>query len=181
MKRLAIPLIVVAVAFLSNVASGQEAAGIPEEIIKELDFCVGTWRFEGKTGDKELTGRWTGRWAYTKDKKKICLIAESTFVIDGVTVNWVGLMGWNAAKKCIEDRGFNASGGSQVISYKVISPGKWQGEVVAVENGREVRSKQDLIRKGPSEAVIESKSETGQEVIWVLRRIQAEGKQKTNQ
>ncbi len=170
MRRLAIPLVVATVAFLGSAAFGQEAAGIPEEIIKELDFCVGTWKFEGKTGDKEQTGRWTGRWAYTKDKKKICLIAESTFVIDGVTVNWVGLGGWNAAKKCIEDRGFNASGGSQVISYKVISPGKWQGEVVAVENGRVVKSKQNLIRKGPSEAVIESISARDQKVIWVLRR-----------
>ena len=56
MKRLTLSLAVMAVAFLGNVAFGQEAAGIPDEIIKELDGLVGTWTVEGKIGDKEQTG-----------------------------------------------------------------------------------------------------------------------------
>ena len=79
MKRLTIALVVVAIAFLGNVAFGQETAGIPDEIIKELDALVGTWKVEGKIGDKEQTGKFTCRWGRTEDKKKVCLVGRFSY------------------------------------------------------------------------------------------------------
>jgi hypothetical protein len=114
MKRLTLPLVVMTVAFLSNAVFGQEAAGIPDEIIKELDVLVGTWTVEGKIGDKEQTGGFTCRWMRTDDKKKCCLLGRGTYTTDGKTNIHVSLMGWNAANKCIEDRGFASDGGSGI-------------------------------------------------------------------
>ena len=147
MKCFTIPVVVAAVAFLGNVILGQEPSGIPENIIKELDSFVGTWRVEGKIGDKEVTGTCTLRWVRTEDDGKICLSGRGTFQIDGKTQHVATLMGWNAANKCIEDRGFDAEGGSGINYWTVTSPGTWQGEIRRVNNGREVESRRSSLSK----------------------------------
>lgn len=162
MKRLTTALAAMAIAFLGNVAFGQEASGVPEKIIKELDGLVGKWTVEGKIGDKVQTGGFTCRWARTEDKKKCCLIGRFSYKTGDNTRSGATLVGWNAAKECIEDRGFDANGGNARLLWKVKSPTVWQGEAVMIENGKEVKSKVVLVRKGPSEAVMESESETGE-------------------
>jgi hypothetical protein len=177
MKRLTIAFVGMAVALLGNVALGQEAAGIPDEIIKELDWLAGTWEVEGKVGDKVQTGGFTCRWGRTaEDKKKICLMGQFSYKTGDVTRSGVTLIGWNAAKKCIEDRGFDANGGCGVLYWTVKSPNQWEGEVVMVENGKEVKSKAVLVKKGPAEVIMESEIETGETARFVFRRVKQERK-----
>ncbi|MHB0960086.1 MAG: hypothetical protein ACYC0X_19875 [Pirellulaceae bacterium] len=169
MKRFTIPLVVAAVAFLSNAVFGQEAVGIPDDIIKELDVLVGTWKVEGKIGEKEVTGTCMLRWVRGEDGKKFCLLGRGTYKVDGKTKTSASLMGWNAAAKCIEDRGFDTEGGSGISIWTVTSPGTWKGELRMVENGKEATAKSDFIVKGPTEIVMESQSETGEVARFVFR------------
>jgi hypothetical protein len=178
MKRLTIALVGVAVAFLGNTAYCQDTAGIPDEIVKELDGLVGTWKTEGKIGDKEQTGEFTCRWERTEEKKKVCLRGRFSYKTGNDTRSGVTLLGWNAAKNCIEDRGFDANGGNARLLWTVKSPTEWQGEVVTVENGKEVKSKAVIIKKGSSEIVMESESETGEAARFVFRKVEEEPKKK---
>jgi hypothetical protein len=165
---------------LHHVAAAQEAA-IPDEIIKQLDGLVGTWKVEGKVGDEQQKGGFTLRWARTDDNKKVCLIGRGSYEAGGVTRSSVSLIGWNAAKKCIEDRGFDANGGNGVLYWKVKSPTQWDGVVVMVEDGQEVESKAVLVKKGPSEIVMESESQTGEASRWVFRKVKGARKKKAKQ
>lgn len=169
MKRFTIPLVVAAVAFLSNEILGQEAGGIPDDIIKELDAFVGTWSVEGKIGEKEVTGTCRLRWVRGEDGKNCCLSGFGKYTVDGKTKTFASLMGWNAAAKCIEDRGFDTEGGSGINIWTVTSPGTWKGELRMVENGKEATAKSDLIVKGRTEIVMESQSETGEVARFVFR------------
>jgi hypothetical protein len=168
----------ISAAFPSQTALAQKAGGIPDEIVKELDSLVGTWESEGKVGDKEQTGGFTCRWARTDEKKKICLIGEFSYKTGEEVRSGVTLIGWNAAKKCIEDRGFDANGGNVTLYWKVESSTQWQGEVVMVENGKEIKSEAVLIKKGPSEIVMESERETGEVARFVFRKAKRERKKK---
>jgi hypothetical protein len=179
MKRLTIPFVVAAVAFLGKLAFGQEPAGIPAETIKELDWLVGTWEVAGKIGDKEQTGGFTCWWARTEDKRKCCLIGRFSYKTDGKTRSGVTLIGWNAEKKCIEDRGFDANGGNDTLLWTTKSPTEWEGQVLMVEDGRPVKSKAVLVKKGPSEIVMESESEAGEVSRFVFRRVKKESHQST--
>ena len=176
MKRLTIALVGMAAALLGNGVFGQEAAGIPDEIIKELDAFAGTWKVEGKLGGKEHTGRFTCRWARTEDKKKVCLMGQ--FAYNTADVSWSGvtLIGWNAAKKCIEDRGFDANGGNATLCWTVASPTQWKGEVTMVQGGKTVTGKADLIKKGPAEMVLEAAMDNGDVSRVVFRKVKQERK-----
>ena len=181
MKRLAISLAVITVAFLGNLALAQEAACIPEDIIKEIDTFVGTWKSEGKIGDEKQTGGFTCRWARTEDKKKVCLIGNFSYKTGNEVRSGVTLIGWNAAKKCIEDRGFDALGGNSTLLWTVKSPTEWQGQMIMVENGKEVRSETVLIKKGTSEVVMETESEEGEVARFVFRKVKTERKKKAKE
>lgn len=168
----------VAFTVLCGVVHAQEPSGIPENIIKELDSLVGTWETEGKVGDKVETGGFTCRWVRTDDKKKVCLIGHFSYTTEDATRSGVTLIGWNATEKCIEDRGFAAFGGNARLLWTVKSPTEYQGKFLMVENGKEVKSKGVLIKRGPSEIVMESESDTGEVARWVFRRVKEEGKKK---
>jgi hypothetical protein len=156
---------------LGATAWGQESSGIPDNIIKELDFFVGTWESEGKIGDVTETGRFTCRWARTDDGKQCCLIGRFSYKRGDKTRSGVTLLGWNAAKKCIEDRGFDGNGGNGRLLWTVESPDTWKGEMTFVEDGKEVTSSGVLIKKGPREIVMETTSETGEASRFVFRKV----------
>ena len=178
MKRfgLLIAMLAMSAACLPTTALAQKAVGIPGEIVKELDSLVGTWESEGKVGDKEQSGGFTCRWARTDEKEKICLVGRFSYKTGDEIRRGITLIGWNAAKECIEDRGFDANGGNVVLYWKVKSPTQWQGEVVMVEDAKEVKSKAVLIKKGPSEIVMESDRETGEVARFVFRKAKREKK-----
>ena len=173
MKCLSVLLVAVALAFLGKTVLAQETAGIPDDILNELDYFAGTWETEGKVGETQQTGRFTCRWARTDDKK-VCLIGRFSYKTGDEVRSGVTLIGWNAAMRCIEDRGFDANGGCGRLLWTVKSPTEWHGEVIMVEKGKEVSSKATLVKTGSSEIVMESKTEDGVASRWVFRRVKQE-------
>lgn len=181
MKRLITVVAGLSIALLGNMAFCEDAVGIPDEIIRELDSLVGKWEIVGKIGGKEQTGTYTCWWGQTEDKKKACLVGRFAYKSGTSTRNGMNLIGWNVTKKCIEDRGFDANGGNATLYWTVKSPTEYQGEFAMVENGREVKSKGTLVKKGPSEIVMESVSDTGDVARFVFTKVKEESKQKTKQ
>ena len=171
-------VLAIAAACLPQTVLAQEASGIPDEIVKELDSLVGIWEVEGKIGDKQQTGGFTLRWERTEDKKKICLSGRFLFVLDGKETRGVTLIGWNAGKQCIEDRGFDANGGNGILYWKVDSPTLWKGESIGFEDGKTVTGKVHLVRKSDSEFVFEAEYENGDVSRSVLRKVKRERKKK---
>lgn len=178
MKRLTIAFVGLSISLFGAVAFCQDAPGIPGEIVKELDSLAGTWNIEGKIGDKQQTGTYTCWWGRTAERKKVCLVGRFSYKTGNAPRIGMNLIGWNSSRQCIEDRGFDANGGNATLFWTVKSPTQYQGEFLMVENGREVRSKGVLVKKSPSELVIESMSETGEAARWVFRKVEAEGKRK---
>lgn len=179
MKRSAIALLLVAViTCLDKVAPAQEANGIPQDIVATLDSIVGTWSVEGNVGDKKHSGEFTLRWQRTEDNKKVCLLGRFSFVTGGEPRSGVTLIGWNAANKCIEDRGFDANGGNGVLYWTIESPTHWRGETVAARDGETMTGKSELIKKSDSEYVMESEYDNGDVSRIVLRKEKRQRKKK---
>ena len=63
------------------------------------------------------------------------------------------LISWNAAKKFIEDRAFDANGGNAILRWTIESPTHWRGDIVAVRDGETLTAKADLIRRSESECI----------------------------
>lgn len=183
MKRLSIVLVVMAfaTACLHKAAPAAEAGGIPDEIVNELDRLVGTWKAEGKIGDKQQSGEFTLRWERTDEKEKICLFGRFLFVVDGQETRGVTLIGWNAGKQCIEDRGFDANGGNGVLYWKIDSPTLWKGESIDVTDGKTVTGKVYLVRKSDSEFVFEAEDDNGDVTRSVMRKVKRERKKKAKE
>ena len=178
MKRFSIALVAMAFATtcLRQAAPAEEANGIPDEIVRELDGIVGTWKFEGKLGDEEQVGEVTLRWERTADKKKICLSGRSVVVTNGKESHGRSLIGWNSGKNCIEDRRFYANGGNDVLYWTVKSATHWQGETIGLADGSVVTGKADLIKKSDSEFVFEAEYDNGVVARSVLRKVKRERK-----
>ncbi len=182
MRRLSIALAatVFVIAGLHHVADAQEAA-VPDEIIKELNGLVGTWESEGKVGGEEQTGGFTCRWARSEDKKKVCLIGNFSYKTGDEVRSGVTLIGWNAAKKCIEDRGFDVLGGNATLLWKIESPTLWKGDITIVEKGETITAKADLAKKSPTEFVYEAAMDNGDTARVVFRKMKTERKKKAKE
>jgi hypothetical protein len=162
---------ILALAVSCAAACAQEAPGIPDNIIKALDGLVGRWEVEGKAGNVTETGQFTCLWAQTDEGKRCCLIGRFAYKRGGKTRSGVTMIGWNAVKNCIEDRGFDANGGNARLFWTVTSPDQWQGDLTFVEDGNEVKSTGVLTRKGPREIVVETTTETGEASRFVFRKV----------
>ena len=176
MRCLSIALALTAAILVGNVTVAQEPAGVPENIVKELDYLVGTWNAEGKVGDDESTGRFSCRWARLKDRKKVCLIGNWSYTVGGKTEIGANIIGWDAVRKCIEDRGFSDQGGCATLRWTVKSPTEWRGEVHDILDGEEIEAKAEITKKGNSEFVYDAKTSTGETIRWVFRKVATERK-----
>ncbi|TWU34846.1 hypothetical protein [Novipirellula artificiosorum] len=180
MKRFSI-LLAIAAIVTANTCVVASAEGIPDEIVKELDYLVGKWESEGNVGDKRQVWGFTCRWARTESKEKICLIGEFSYKTGDETKSGVTLIGWNAAKGCIEDRGFDALGGNATLLWKVESPTKWIGEISLVEKGETLNSVAELIKTNDSECVMKDKDKNGNVSKIVFRKVKQERKKKAKE
>ena len=177
-----IAVVTVTVTLAGIVAMAQEPkAGMPDNIVAELDNLVGSWDAKGKVGEKEQKGEFRCRWGRGPDKKKCCLIGFFSYATGDETRSGVTLIGWNAATKCIDDRAFDTGGGCDTLSWTVKSPTEWHGEMVLIKDGQEVRSKLVLVKKGPSELVVESENEKGEVSRVVYKKVAKTSKGKARE
>ena len=177
MKRLAISVIAIAVSCIGVAAvADDDKPGIPDEIIKTMDSFVGAWKTSGKVGDKTQSGGITLRWSRMKNGKKVCLVGQYSFTTGDETMTGTNIVGWNSAKKCIEDRGFNDLGGNGTLYWSPKSENLLKGEFVHFKDGKEIHATADLVKKGDAEFVLESVTDDGEVSRIVYKK--AERKQR---
>lgn len=181
MKSISIPILAVTIAVFGNVALADDAPGIPDEIIKELGSLVGTWEVQGTVGDKTQTGGFTCRWAQSKEKRKCCLIGKFSYTTGDELTSGMTLIGWNAAKKCIEDRGFDAQGGNATLLWTVKSPTLWRGDITMVRGGEEIKATADLVKKDNGDFVYEAEMDNGEVASLVFTKVSKERRKKANE
>lgn len=172
MKRV-FSFVVTALALAGSPVQAQNSTGIPDEAIKALDGLVGTWKAEGKVGEAEQTGEFACRWRRGPDGKKCCLVGSFSYKTGETTTAGITLIGWNAARECIEDRGFDSDGRCDILRWYPKTPGEWNGEWVRTIEGEEVKSEAVLVRKGPAELVMESESEAKEPLRIVFKKVAA--------
>ena len=151
------------VLFGSQWALAQEPVGVPDNIIKELKYLVGTWKIKGNIGDHEFESTTSYRWARNRDKKRYCLIATTLSKSDAANGTTAGadIIGWDAAKKQIVHHGFDSTGGCITLRWTVESTDKWTGELCIVDQGQEIKGSAEMIKRGPTECVYEAQTTTG--------------------
>jgi hypothetical protein len=183
MKRLSIFLVVVtfAATCFPKTAPAEEASGIPDEVVKVFDDFVGKWEAEGKIGDNAHSGIFTCRWARTEAGKNVCLIGKFSYETGGEERSGVNLIGWNSAKECVEDRGFNANGDNATLYWTLESPNHWRGEIIAARGDETITAKADFIKKSESEWVMEAEYDNGDVSRVVYRKVKRERKKKAKE
>lgn len=135
-----------AVVVAASVVVGQaNEPGVPTKILKELEYVVGDWSYEGKEDGKVVySGTWSVRWAPGKH----CVIGSwSGKGLEGM-VQGTGVMGWDVAKKQIVQFSLSSLGEHAMDRYTVTSSTQWEGESTGVNNkGKPITSKLRLEKK----------------------------------
>ncbi len=173
MTRMIATLSVIAVLFLFGVSYGGEPqqGGVPNDVVEQLEYMVGTWNVTGNLSDEEFTGTASYRWTASRGKRKCCLTTNWMIKRGGEPHPGTSLIGWNAAKKCLVECGFNAAGGCSMMIYTIKSAKEWRGEFAEVHDGEEIKGKGVLIKKGPTEFVYEGETTTGETGRLVFKKV----------
>ena len=146
---------------------GQEEGQVPKEMLKELQYLVGTWKVEGIVGDEKVEGTWSVRWG----PGKYCLMRQSSVSFGDETVTGIGIIGWDGATKTITEQVFSSKNDSALLRWKVLPSGNWEGELSGFRDGKKVNSTLKFTKKGRGEIVYEEKTADGEGVEGILRKV----------
>ena len=170
MKRSTTWLVVGATVFLAaGISTAQEQKKVPDEILSELQYLVGSWEVSGRAGDAKINGTFSARWA----KGKHCLITEDTFVDADQTeaVLGAGVLGWDPVNKRITHGGFSSDNNAYLNWWKVTPSGDWEGQVRGTEDGVESTAAFKLTKQGKNKFLFESKTPDDQELEVVYTKV----------
>jgi hypothetical protein len=165
--RVMIALGITVVLLATNLGHCQEQSEIPDEVLKNFRYFVGSWKTTGKVGDVTSEGTWAARWG----KGKNCLVRESSYTDDGEMMFGTGLIGWDAAKKCIVEYAFWTNNESYTLLWTLQADGNLDGTLMGVEEGKEFSAKCKVVKNSPSEFVYESKDVSGDDIRVVFQKV----------
>ena len=166
-----------AVAF-AGLVQGQEKTQVPDEIVKELQFLVGKWSFEGRVGDGKVSGTITARWA----QGRYCLITQDSIDVaegDAESIGRnraAGVIGWEPKNERITHGGFSSDGNAFLNWWKVTESGDWEGETSGTMEGQEGPSAFKITKHGKDKFVFESTTPEGQEIEVAYTKTPWQGK-----
>ena len=159
--------------FATAMAYGQERVKVPDKIIKELQWMVGTWKVEGGSIENKVDGTWSARWSPGKH----CLMRQSSHKAGNQTLVGIGVIGWDGATERIVEQVFFSNNDSALLRWKVLPSGNWEGDVTGLQNGVKFERQAKITRKGPNESVYEEMTEGKTTCEVVLRKVkQSAGK-----
>jgi hypothetical protein len=151
----------------ATAALSREQPKIPPEVLKNFQYFVGSWKTMGRVGDVESEGTWVARLG----KGENCLIRESSYMEDDEAFYGTGVIGWDAAKKCIAEYAFWTHRHHVTLRWKLDSSGNLEGKVTGFEDGKEFTVEAKVIKKGPDEFVYESTNAAGEEIEVRFRKV----------
>jgi hypothetical protein len=129
------------------ILAGQSHAEIPDKVMKQMDFLVGSWEAEGTFQNQELKGIFEVRWA----PGKACLLLKSTWYLGGNVLEASGVSGWDAEKQQVIEYHYGSTdgGGMLVIAYDTDKePDAWVGTRLHIRpDKKRVEGTSRLVRK----------------------------------
>jgi hypothetical protein len=155
------------VVFLTAGVGWSQERRVPDEILRELNYMVGTWKAEGKVGEIAVQGKWSTRWAPGKH----CLMRESSVDIEGVMVTGIGVIGWDPAAERITEQVFFDNNDAALLKWKVLPSGEWEGTLTATQLGQPIERTVKLIKKGSGEMVYLEAASENEESRIILRKV----------
>ncbi len=141
---------------------------MPPEVIKELSYFVGDWKTEGTTGNVKSRGHWNTKWS----PDYYCLSIDTAYRSVGAEKGGhsTGLFGWDAKKQEFGMHNFWSFNENYTSRWRVLSDSEWEGELVGVEDGKDLTTKVKVLKKSPDEFVYFSKNAAGEEIEVVFRK-----------
>jgi hypothetical protein len=155
MKCFCVAALSIVVGFVSATAHGQQG-GIPQEVLRDLEYSVGDWTTRVQFGDQVTEGKWSAKWS----AEGKCLILHASGVMPDQNGTGepthsyaTGVVGWDGADKALRELMFWSNGGVYDARYYKKSPTHWEGEAKGVVDGKEFTEKVSITRHGPNEFV----------------------------
>ena len=109
-------IVILFAVFATNLASAQDEAVIPAEVLESWSALIGDWTVEGTIGSQSVTGSARFEWA----EGRHCYFGKQTWEIDGDgrTIHLTQIAGWNPNKRETIEQGFSSIGGAATVRYK---------------------------------------------------------------
>ena len=92
----------------SAVVGQLDESGSTSEHLKELQYFVGEWKYEGEDGDDKITGETKAEWIHDKS---FVLVRSVIKRPDGSKMDFTEVIGWDPVKKQVRSWGFGGLGG----------------------------------------------------------------------
>jgi hypothetical protein len=129
----------------SSPPDGESA--IPPEIVRELDFFVGSWTLQGEGARGPMTSSWNIRWAPGTH----CLIVEYRRTEPDKVVFGNGLWGWDSGSGEIVYHAQYSDQGLEHIRIKRNTQGVLKGRYTGSLDGKQVSASCVLRKEGPNQ------------------------------
>ena len=92
----------------SAVVGQLDESGSTREHLKELQYFVGEWKYEGEDAGETVTGETRAEWI---NDKSFVLVRSVTKQPDGTQMHFTEVIGWDPVKKQVRSWGFGGLGG----------------------------------------------------------------------
>lgn len=142
-------------ALLSTTSYAQDGE-IPDEFLEDVQYYIGDWTSEVKSGDRVTEGTWSAKWSA---EGKCLIIHMSGVPIDQEVTEGqenafgTGILGWDPSTNGMKDLTFWSSGNTYDARYRKTSDTTWEGDATGTVGGKEFTEKVSLTRNGEDEFV----------------------------
>ena len=138
--------------FATSFAQAEETASIPKQVLKELDFMVGTWETEMKE-DGVTVGKATHerKWA----PGEYCLRFSWSMELKGQKMEAIGISGWTVKGKAVVEHWYGSDGSFSTVRYPLgkMKSDAWEGTHRLVEADGKERKGKCRLEKGDDQWV----------------------------
>jgi hypothetical protein len=117
-------------------AGAMVGGALPDEVIRELDYYVGTWTYEWKMDGTTYTGKWSVEWSPDKS----CLLSHWSSVGPDGPGKGTKITGWDLQKNEMVDLDFGDNGAHILSRYKNTSGTLWEGHGTGATSEGEVET-----------------------------------------
>ncbi len=159
------------------VSQADQSSPLPKNVAAWLQYEMGTWESKGKIGENSYAGKWSARWAPGKHCSMLTLSSVPNRPEESA-VQMTGITGYDPVSKRFIENSFWSNGAHYTISWDwdasnpIRDRGIIEGELTGVENGKEIKTKATVERKGREEFTYISQTVDGEPIELVFRKIE---------
>lgn len=166
MSRLVFSVVCLTLVCFPRLCDGQTRVKVPEKVLAEMKFLVGTWETEGKLLNQAFKGSATIRWAPGKH----CLISN----VKSDLMTATAIVGWDPTTKEIVETWYRADGFRIEQRIGRFSESGWEGTTVLQDSSGNVRNGKIRVEKAADGKSFTYSSGIGDEttIVGTYRRVE---------